>query len=435
MGNDPVNAVDPTGLVVDTVLDALSLAGCVFALMRDNVFGSCDNLGANIGRCALAAAGMLVPFATAGMLRALGRMGRRAARSADGIPCGAGICPCFVAGTLVATALVVGSPALAQEPIERLEVGDRVLTVQMLGHMLGGSEPGDDESRTAVGPDWRVVEMDVSGTDDDGRFKNAHLVALRPPGWLEAQDPDGDGLFDLELPELRLRALAHVIEVRGPPEVADGPGRVVLSTIEHLADDVFALRFASLEDGEIAEVHATAPHPFWSLTRRDWVSAADLSPGESVQTARGAALLLHIEPVPGLHRVYNLEVEADHEYLVSPLALRVHNVYPDGAAGGAQVLAARFNPSRAEHIFRDAPGHVNPASAGSRARFARLFENVASNPANLRPDAVQAGLIAQQAAAAGVQAFTWTGRTGQVWVTVRNGLIENAGVNRIGEFR
>jgi hypothetical protein len=95
------------------------------------------------------------------------------------------------------------------------------------------------------------------------------------------------------------------------------------------------------------------------------------------------------------------------------------------AAGGAGRLAARFDPARAGHIFREAAGHVNPASAGSLARFARLFEGVASNPANLRADAVQAGLITQHAADAGVQAFSWTGRTGQVWVTVRNGVIQN----------
>ena len=78
---------------------------------------------------------------------------------------------------------------------------------------------------------------------------------------------------------------------------------------------------------------------------------------------------------------------------------------------------------------------MNPASAGSQARFARLFENVASNPANLRADAVQAGLITKQAAEAGLQAFTWTGRSGQVWVTVRNGVVHNAGVNPLGDFR
>jgi RHS repeat-associated protein len=98
--------------------------------------------------------------------------------------------------------------------------------------------------------------------------------------------------------------------------------------------------------------------------------------------------------------------------------------------------AAKFDPSRAAHIFREAAGHVNPASAGSQARFARLFESVGSNPANLRPDAVQAGIITQDAANAGVQAFTQVAKSGeQIWVTVRNGLIQNAGVNPVGALR
>ena len=119
---------------------------------------------------------------------------------------------------------------------------------------------------------------------------------------------------------------------------------------------------------------------------------------------------------------------------VSDQALLSTRTIEFGVPRGPQA-AVRFDPSRAGHIFREAAGHVNLASAGSQARFARLFENVASNPANLRADAVQAGLITQQAAEAGLQAFTWTGRSGQVWVTVRNGVIQNAGVNPLGALR
>ena len=107
----------------------------------------------------------------------------------------------------------------------------------------------------------------------------------------------------------------------------------------------------------------------------------------------------------------------------------------ESVAESAAPLVARYEPSRAGHIFRDAPGHVNPASAGSLARFARLFEHVASNPGNLRADGVTAGIITQDAANSGMQAFTWVARSGQVWVTVRNGLIQNAGVNPAGAFR
>ena len=108
---------------------------------------------------------------------------------------------------------------------------------------------------------------------------------------------------------------------------------------------------------------------------------------------------------------------------------------PGKGTGQATQAAARFDPERTGHIFRDAPGHVNPASAASQDRFARLFEQVASNLNNLRNDAVQAGLITQQAANSGVQAFTSTMKGGQVWVTVRNGVIQNAGVNPLGAVR
>ena len=98
-------------------------------------------------------------------------------------------------------------------------------------------------------------------------------------------------------------------------------------------------------------------------------------------------------------------------------------------------FAARFDWPRTGHIFRQSLGHVNPASPGSQARYAKLFEAVASDPANLRLDAVQASIITEQAANVGVQAFTWTGQTGQVWVTVLNGLIQNAGVNPLDALR
>ena len=95
-----------------------------------------------------------------------------------------------------------------------------------------------------------------------------------------------------------------------------------------------------------------------------------------------------------------------------------------------------FDWSRANHIFRNAPGHVNPTTPASRQRFVRLFETVGSNPNNRRPDAVQAGMITQQAANAGVEAYTRLMQNGeQIWVFVRNSIIINAGMNPPGAIR
>ena len=69
-------------------------------------------------------------------------------------------------------------------------------------------------------------------------------------------------------------------------------------------------------------------------------------------------------------------------------------------------------------------------------RFVRLFETVGSNPNNRRPDAVQAAMITQQAANAGVEAYTRLMQNGeQIWVFVRNSIIINAGMNPPGAIR
>ena len=95
-----------------------------------------------------------------------------------------------------------------------------------------------------------------------------------------------------------------------------------------------------------------------------------------------------------------------------------------------------FDWNRDGHIFRDAAGHVNPSALTSQRRFARLFEQVSFNPANLRNDAVAVGLTPPQGAAAGINAFTQVFSSGkQVWVLVRGNMIINAGVNAAGAIR
>ena len=95
-----------------------------------------------------------------------------------------------------------------------------------------------------------------------------------------------------------------------------------------------------------------------------------------------------------------------------------------------------FDWSRAAHIFRDEAGYVNPVSLASQERFVRLFDQVGANPANLRVDAVAAGLTTVQGVAAGIDAYTQVFGIGrQVWVLVRSSTIINAGVNAVGAIR
>ncbi|NKC13806.1 MAG: filamentous hemagglutinin N-terminal domain-containing protein [Gammaproteobacteria bacterium] len=90
--------------------------------------------------------------------------------------------------------------------------------------------------------------------------------------------------------------------------------------------------------------------------------------------------------------------------------------------------------SQLDHIFdpkKVNEGHIAPRTESSRKRAGRMFENVASDSNNKRPDLV----TDPNKQKAGIEVFTKDQRNGQVWVETRNGVIQDAGVNRSGAYR
>jgi hypothetical protein len=74
-----------------------------------------------------------------------------------------------------------------------------------------------------------------------------------------------------------------------------------------------------LSSGEVLE--PTPPHRFYSETRQDWVAAGELRIGECLRTASGLAVSVEsIGFKAGEHRVYNLEVEQEHQFYVGEAA-------------------------------------------------------------------------------------------------------------------
>jgi RHS repeat-associated protein len=116
-----------------------------------------------------------------------------------------------------------------------------------------------------------------------------------------------------------------------------------------------------------------------------------------------------------------------------------YNIRQSRSAGSAQI-ASTFIPggsfSRAVvprtasvlgHIFKNAAGHVNPATLTSKARYIKLFEHVANN-GTPNPNV----LSPFQKSAGGFEGFSMTFRnSSQVWVQVKDGRIFDAGVNLI----
>jgi RHS repeat-associated protein len=171
------------------------------------------------------------------------------------------------------------------------------------------------------------------------------------------------------------------------------------------------------------------PRPLWDIIKEnaqrdwDWVTSDGLAAAAGFFAGFGDALTFG---ATGWVRRKTGSTDSDEESLKESEAYRV------GTGGGAALsvvlpggqMRGALNASRLGHIFRSAAGHVNPRTLATQERYLRVFEKVASNPANFR--------YSRQ----GNDFFTQTFRNGkQVWVELRNGQIRNAGVNLPGAHR
>jgi hypothetical protein len=233
-----------------------------------------------------------------------------------------------VAGTPIATE--GGSVA-----IEKLKVGDRVLT-------------GTGESRTEiVSAQWRKIS--VATPNPEQPADTLWIDMLRSTQWVSTASCRVGGQVWIELDEIGYRGWAKVRAVEPCPEIRAGEGRVVTATLNHYNSHVYELKLQHLgsknEDGGISSngeqsqilnqksslLNPTDRHPIFSETRQDWVPALDLKPGEMLRTANGSVRLESVDKVPGTHRVYNLEVEEDHQYYAGEAEVLSHNT---GAGAG-----------------------------------------------------------------------------------------------------
>ncbi len=69
-------------------------------------------------------------------------------------------------------------------------------------------------------------------------------------------------------------------------------------------------------NGNRAVLHTTQHHPFWDGTRHIWADAADLQPGDQLQTPHGVATVAGVRSFTGRHPMYNLTVQDIHTYYV-----------------------------------------------------------------------------------------------------------------------
>lgn len=219
---------------------------------------------------------------------------------------------CFTAGTLV-------HASNSNVSIETLHVGQRVLTE---GTKDSAKLSGDP---TTVDPaTWRLIRLRTAKPAGSDNLVDVEL--LRPTEWIEQSKAVVGSQIDFQLAELGLNGPADVLAIEPCPEIEPGQSRVITGTFTTARCSVLQLH---LSNGEVLE--PTPPHRFFSESRQDWVAAQDLQIGECLRTALGQTVTIESTSLKaGEYRVYNLEVEQEHQFYVGESGVLVHNAYGDG---------------------------------------------------------------------------------------------------------
>ena len=104
-------------------------------------------------------------------------------------------------------------------------------------------------------------------------------------------------------------------------DVATGEGH--LRTVNWLFNKV-AERMLTITAGRVS-IDVTPQHPFW-VVGKGWVEAGQLAVGDTLQSRDGTEPVISaISERTTSTRVYNFEVEGDHDYYISEAQLLVHN--------------------------------------------------------------------------------------------------------------
>lgn len=217
---------------------------------------------------------------------------------------------CFVAGTMILT-------AHAELPIETLKVGDRVLA----------SDSANATSWTEVDPaTWRKIDLRL--VNPESPSETLEVTVLRPLAWMEQSGCRPGAVVPFTLEEIGVSGPAEILRVDPCPDIKTGEGRVILATVTHVNGDVRTLRLT----GSQAPIELTGAHRLFSLDRGEWIATRDLREGETLATRQGQAVIESIARKPGLHRVFNIEVETEHCFFVGFAELLTHNTNPCAAS-------------------------------------------------------------------------------------------------------
>ncbi len=216
------------------------------------------------------------------------------------------------------------------------------------------------------------------------------------------------------------------------PETGEHAYKAVTKLYRSNARELYALK-VQLAGHDPEVLHVTDDHPFW-VEEKGWVDAVELEAGMTLRGLQGIPLdVLELVALGRQGDTFNLEVADFHTFFAGDSSVLVHNC--DGEDGKSEAARRRTSrsfdtggpttlrptrfpdgDSQTKHIFRDAPGHIADTPANRR-----LLQQVADD----------------RNRTLGTDRFgnTWSARNQadgtQVWTQVRNGVIQNGGVNQV----
>ncbi len=206
------------------------------------------------------------------------------------------------------------------------EATPRTLDIQSiaLGQRVVGSNPERDASALEEAEpepsSWRAVRLRMTKATG----KRLDIALLRPLEWLRSREARVGRTVELNLRELGAAGKAEVLAIEPCPEIRPGTGHVVTGTFAHEPDN----RLLNVRvEGQDEPIGCTDNHPFWSEDRGRFLKAGELRAGDRVRTLAGTRKVEAVSPRPAEALVYNIEVQAEHVYLVSNAGVLVHNAY------------------------------------------------------------------------------------------------------------
>jgi hypothetical protein len=165
---------------------------------------------------------------------------------------------------------------------------------------------------------WRKLTLEMLKSDG----KRLDITLLRPLNWISESKAEIGSTIFLDLPEMGAQGMANVLNIEPCPPIKHGKGNVITGTFHHEAANTIDVHVEGLSK----PIGCTDNHPFWSVTRQEFIEAGKLQQGEQLQLYNGqTAKVIQILPRPGPERVHNLEVMNEHVYMVTDGGILVHN--------------------------------------------------------------------------------------------------------------